>query len=381
MDCLDSTENNLTTMGDLFVITFLLHWLILQDTTAAAPPACQNNGTLKEGFCNCPANLEGKHCEYYKTSVTADTIAVATLVIIEFEGTYREEYKHPETTRYQEFAHNFATYMDKVYDSKVENYNGLNILKIRQGSVVVTHEVVVNITNGKTTTAVVKEIPKQIQEALSYAKSCRNGSEECSRMTILGTPFVDKPKFHPNLVCEQNIPKEFRSFYTAVQTSDMIICISQCETLHSKTKNCAAGTCRITSTGSTCQCEDTGYWFSGNDCHGRINRNAVFAVIGTAAGALVVTLVALAVCLVLKRQTFVRLNDSKDEQEPLIISHLGVLLSTVPIKVTGSYIQATDMVISAIFDHLILQSAVDNQDIILQYSYNATLFEALEDSR
>ncbi|XP_023672126.1 mucin-17-like [Paramormyrops kingsleyae] len=203
--------------------------------------------------------------------------------------------------------------MEQVYRKTVENFMAMTIIKLRQGSVLVDHEVIVNISNDQNTTQIVSQIPKQIAAALAAAQNCTKGSLGCYENYIVGDPIVEKPKFYPELVCDQNIPKELSRYYIALQSPDKIICISQCDSVHTTSKNCNGGTCRILSTGPTCQCLED-YWYSGADCYGPIQKNAVFAGVGTLAGILLVSVVSVAVYVICIKHQSKRMKDNSIDQ-------------------------------------------------------------------
>ncbi|XP_023672144.1 mucin-17-like isoform X2 [Paramormyrops kingsleyae] len=272
------------------------------------PPPCLNGGTFINGVCHCLGNFEGSKCESYSSLVTIDSTDMATEVKVKINETFHEEYTDPQSLQYKEFVQDFTNKMELVYRRKVENYMRLNIIKISQGSVVVEHEVVVNITNGPNITEAVNQIPEEIVEAL---KLCMAG--ECSGIEFLETPTVVKPTFSPQLICDQHIPKEYRNYYTAIMETGGITCVSLCDSEHNNTKNCNTGDCRIMNTGPTCKCPE-GYWYSETDCYGPIQKIAVFSVTGVLAAVLVIFVMTSIICMVYKGKQTKRLKGSKDDQ-------------------------------------------------------------------
>ncbi|KAL4631394.1 mucin-17-like [Arapaima gigas] len=163
----------------------------------------------------------------------------------------------------------------------------MKIIKLRKGSVVVDHEVVLNISNGENATGMISQAPDQIKEALHNAN--------CT------------------VVCDNYISKDFRNYYTASIKDGKVICISQCDDAHSKKKNCNDGICRIMSAGPTCECKK-GYWYSGADCYGPIKKDVVSAICGVLGVALLIALVALIVFVVWQNINAKRRKDCKDDQ-------------------------------------------------------------------
>nr|XP_015196202.1 PREDICTED: mucin-17-like [Lepisosteus oculatus] len=207
--------------------------------------------------------------------------------------------------------------MAKVYRN-IPSYKGVKILKIRKGSIIVDHEVILNIKNEKTPAVEYEEALNQVEKALDNAIKCdteTTDQENCPNFAITNvTVSNDTNTFNDSAVCNTLIPEDFRQYFTAYTNNSGISCISQCDARHKERKTCNLGICQVTRAGPTCFCHHTdSLWYLGSDCSGPISKDGVFGAIGVLAVALLGITVGLATYLVWKRKQMKRERDIRDD--------------------------------------------------------------------
>ncbi|XP_052353531.1 mucin-2-like isoform X2 [Oncorhynchus keta] len=216
--------------------------------------------------------------------VTVDTIEVSTDVTVRLNKTFKEEYSHPSTQEYQDFTKNFTNDMTLLYNRTINNFIGIVIIGLRNGSVVVEHVVVLRIENGKNLSNEIAESEKQIKDILNAAKNCTTGQVGCIGVDIIGDVIVKNSTFDKESVCDTaKLDKDLRIYYHAAQIDGRLVCVSPCAPGHNREKNCNTGTCSMSRDGPVCRCNQD-YWYLDSDCFGPILKRDLFAALLTLAG-------------------------------------------------------------------------------------------------
>ncbi|XP_064787260.1 mucin-17-like [Oncorhynchus masou masou] len=216
--------------------------------------------------------------------VTVDTIEVSTDVTVRLNKTFKEEYSHPTTQEYQDFTKNFTNDMTLLYNRTINNFIGIVIIGLRNGSVVVEHVVLLSIENGKNLSKEIAESEKQIKDILNAAKNCTTGQVGCIGVDIIGDVIVKNSTFDKESVCvTAKLDKDLRIYYHAAQIDGRLVCVSPCAPGHNREKNCNTGTCSMSRDGPVCRCNQD-YWYLDSDCFGPILKRDLFAALLTLAG-------------------------------------------------------------------------------------------------
>ncbi|XP_064881377.1 mucin-17-like isoform X2 [Oncorhynchus nerka] len=216
--------------------------------------------------------------------VTVDTIEVSTDVTVRLNKTFKEEYSHPSTQEYQDFTKNFTNDMTLLYNRTINNFIGIVIIGLRNGSVVVDHVVLLRIENGKNLSNEIAESEKQIKDILNAAKNCTTGQVGCIGVDIIGDVIVKNSTFDKESVCDTaKLDKDLRIYYHAAQIDGRLVCVSPCAPGHNREKNCYTGTCSMSRDGPVCRCNQD-YWYLDSDCFGPILKRDLFAALLTLAG-------------------------------------------------------------------------------------------------
>ncbi|KAL0970003.1 hypothetical protein UPYG_G00235810 [Umbra pygmaea] len=247
-------------------------------------------------------------------SVTVDTIEVSTDVTVELNTTFKEEYRDPSTLEYKYFVNNFTNTMTEIYKSSVKNFNGIKIIELRKGSVVVEHDVLLRIENGKNMNNDITQSEEEIKHILKVAKNCTTGDEGCLGIAIIGDVIVKNATFDIESVCkEAGIADALKAYYHAVEIDGRLVCVSPCASEHNRSKQCNTGTCRMSQAGPVCSC-NTDYWYLDSDCYGPIRKSDLLAALLTLAGIVIAAVAVVVVYVPWRRRQIRRSQDLHTEQ-------------------------------------------------------------------
>uniref|UniRef100_A0A1B8Y6V1 SEA domain-containing protein n=1 Tax=Xenopus tropicalis TaxID=8364 RepID=A0A1B8Y6V1_XENTR len=211
-----------TETSDPFTVSFTTQ------STISTPSKCQNGGTYNGFICICPSNFEGPECEFIKDLLVGkvvDTFVKVTLKIVNHP--YTDALNDKTSAEYAAFESNFKTEMDKVYGN-VPGYKGVQIGAVSQGSIVVEHNVTVE-TEYKNNSSVTEDYSEIFQVV----------------NTVLEKLVADNCTGEGSYLCKKGIPVDYLSYFSPVVTDSGLTCVSECNVLSPRFKDCTRGTCHI----------------------------------------------------------------------------------------------------------------------------------------
>ncbi|XP_068026871.1 mucin-17-like [Melanerpes formicivorus] len=264
----------------------------MEVTTSSSPPPppvlpaveCLNGGTLVGSSCLCTKLFYGDRCQYSASTITTTIPSSGMLVaIMELEVTLTnfnltEELQDQSSKAFLSFEEHFQREIKEIY-GKIPNYQGVKIISLRHGSLVVDHEVLFTIAEEANITAELEEIKVELVEALNLTLQTQgfcvyNTSVLCLKETPRAINATTSSSF--DVVCQQRVPLPYRDFYFALATEGLIQCATSCTPNLNTTLDCNRGQCRVTRDGPQCFCwEENLYWYSGEHCSGPISKVAM----------------------------------------------------------------------------------------------------------
>ncbi|KAE8620235.1 hypothetical protein XENTR_v10010157 [Xenopus tropicalis] len=263
---------------------------------------CQNGGTYNGFICICPSNFEGPECEFIKDLLVGkvvDTFVKVTLKIVNHP--YTDALNDKTSAEYAAFESNFKTEMDKVYGN-VPGYKGVQIGAVSQGSIVVEHNVTVE-TEYKNNSSVTEDYSEifQVVNTVLEKLVADNCTGEGSSSLCISSNFTTEEIFPTSEadLCKKGIPVDYLSYFSPVVTDSGLTCVSECNVLSPRFKDCTRGTCHIQiSKGTHCLCPDThDYLYTSATCGARISKAAVYGSAGAVAAALLIIIITVAILL------------------------------------------------------------------------------------
>ncbi|KAM6032639.1 mucin-17-like, partial [Theristicus caerulescens] len=256
-------------------------------TSSTFPPVyCQNGGVYDGIKCICSAQFYGPLCEYSTSSIDTTLpfpgtiLAQTQLVVTVTNFNYTEELEDTQSETYRSFEEHFKKEIKKIYGN-IPGYEGVKIISLKSGSIVVDHEVFFTVTETKNTTenfeVITKDLVGKLQETVASQGACQhNNTVLC--LTVSPNPISKNMTAAPSLdgICWQRAPNEYRDFYYALPMDGVIRCITNCTPNTPNTMDCNYGQCHVTRTGPRCFCQDEAlYWYTGTQCSGRISKLAM----------------------------------------------------------------------------------------------------------
>ncbi|XP_067171109.1 mucin-3A-like [Apteryx mantelli] len=273
-------------------------------TTTRGP--CYNEGTWINGHCQCLPGFIGDKCEFAENTFDAK-VEVNGTVRLEVRVTNREftsDFRDNNSSAYHDFVQKFTEQINNIYKN-IAGYQGIEILRLIPGSIVVDHNVIISLMVTSQTQDKLRNISIILQEeirAVAAQQNCTDSTDElCFNSSV---NVVDSGSFYfdNELHCRQITPEKYQDFYFPNLTSSGLFCMSNCTTNTLSTIDCNYGQCHVTSTGPQCFCRETNiYWYQGNRCKTRISKIAVG--LGLAVAVLVAVIFILAGLLFRARRT------------------------------------------------------------------------------
>ncbi|XP_068129519.1 mucin-17-like [Hyperolius riggenbachi] len=293
----EKTSAVLTPTEDIFTVEMTM----TPATTTITHPTettirCQNGGTNVEGKCICTDNYEGDLCESVVNKVPVGksfsvSVNVALKIInVNFSVSLTDN----STEDYKSFEVTFKLEMGRIY-SNISGYKDVIIRDIRQGSVLVDHDVIVEMDYKKDEDAVeqyykaCEELENKL-DTLAENQCTLNGT---GGLCINGssTNITQGPlPLRKEEICMEKVPGDLKEFYTPVVLSGGLFCASHCHTDSPEYLDCHEGTCQLqVKTGPHCLCPKINkYIYMNSDCTGKILKDGLYGGIGAAIAVLVV---------------------------------------------------------------------------------------------
>ncbi|XP_069623438.1 mucin-17-like [Ranitomeya imitator] len=255
---------------------------------------CHNGGTYDGIKCICHENFYGPFCEnvidrvVIGPSVTTTVNVRLRFIHLEFDNNLKDD----KSDEFKKFDTDFKKDMKVVYKD-VPGYKDVKILSIRNGSVMVDYDVIIEIEfkSDINVTQQYKDVLKDVETGMSSIV-CKS-SEDVKISNCISDEFqiteTNDLKSEKEL-CLTNISAGFQDFYEPIVGETGLVCVSQCDAVSTKYTNCQDGICQImNNTGPHCLCPRTDlYIYTSPNCNGKILKSGVYGGVGAAIGVLLI---------------------------------------------------------------------------------------------
>ncbi|XP_056426176.1 mucin-3B-like [Hyla sarda] len=290
-------------------------------TITIAPLQCRNGGFFNGKICECGKIYFGDRCEFISGRIEiGPSINVTVNVELRFVNRiFNENLEDISSRGYEEFETIFKKEMALLYRN-VSGYKDVEILNIRNGSVIVNHTIIVEVEYmsavalDETYNTVFHDVETQLENLKT--ENCTSGT---SPLCINGTSYSIKRVPVPSMeeLCSKIIPDSLKDFYTANRTHTGVTCLSDCDADSPNHHDCNDGVCLILpNTGARCSCPDTDQFiYASGDCKGKMSKSALFGGVGAAIGVLVISFLIVGF-FQLKKWRRQKRQVSKDEFQP-----------------------------------------------------------------
>ncbi|OPJ89915.1 hypothetical protein AV530_008862 [Patagioenas fasciata monilis] len=137
---------------------------------------CENGGTYSGTTCLCPSSFYGPLCEFSTDSFTTNlpypgTIVaslVANVTVTNFN--YTAELNDTQSDAYRLFEKHFRSEIKKVYGT-IPGYEGVEIISLSPGSIVVEHEIFFTIMETDNVTETFEETTRMVVQRLQETQA------------------------------------------------------------------------------------------------------------------------------------------------------------------------------------------------------------------
>ncbi|XP_056425078.1 mucin-17-like [Hyla sarda] len=259
---------------------------------------CQNNGTFDGNKCVCKLNFYGTLCEFILEAIRPVSVTASVDVTVRVLNiNYTKELEDFTSAEYKEFETRFENEMKIMY-KPIPNYEGVKIISLKEGSVVIDHLLLVKVpidTYDDVTNEVANKVTTILESTNCTDEITHNINET---LCFNYTATVRNLPINATGICSNvsEIPQEVQQYYTFYNDTGIAMCISRCSSLSPDRINCNKGQCSVTWQGPHCYCETSDeYWYTGDRCQTAISKPGVYAGVAVGLFVLLVIIVALAV--------------------------------------------------------------------------------------
>ncbi|KAG8139791.1 hypothetical protein E2320_002541 [Naja naja] len=280
---------------------------IMNDPSKNTPSReiCLNGGIYDGIRCICNEDLfYGPRCEFLVDVIPVTELYVTITVKAQVKITNREYKKSLENLNskyFQEIQAQFKKQMKDVYGA-VPGYCEVEILRMRNGSIIVEHKVIsqVIIYNNE---EMIQHVMEVIIEAVKHSLKNIHTKGECIEPSGPGLCFVPLPNpilissFSFNDTCKNIIDPKYADYYYPHIMEGAVRCVSRCFKGTQDSMNCFNGVCRISEIGLHCICNNLDmFWYLGSYCQLPIQKGVLG--LSLALAVFFVISIILAICLI-----------------------------------------------------------------------------------
>ncbi|GCB77968.1 hypothetical protein scyTo_0020632, partial [Scyliorhinus torazame] len=244
----------------------------------------------------CRENYNGPLCEFVTDTIEVENVEATVNVSVRITSQkYSDNLKDNTSDTFKTFSLDFEQQMDIIYDD-IDGYKGVKITSIRNGSIIVDHDVIITVTDSEEFSPdylaeTVKKIEKSLKNTTctnSTGGNCTGFTFDSSQATVQEAVITD--------VCGSLVPDNLKQYYKLTFTNNKAICASICHQARNDSLKCGTGKCGMTNNGPKCYCDLTdGYWYFGDFCTIAIHKNGLIGGLSAALILLFLGLLALTV--------------------------------------------------------------------------------------
>ncbi|KFO35453.1 mucin-17 [Fukomys damarensis] len=267
---------------------------------------CSNGGSWNGLECQCSPFFFGPKCEEVidgtKLDLPQKASASVKLTVTVTSQQYRDKLEDQSSEEFKNFNTIFTEQMKLIY-AGIPEYEGVNIMSLRPGSVVVEHEVILKANYSLEYKQVLEKASQQVKEKILNATkkqiSSSNGTCSayllCFNSTATVIQNVSIVQYDPERECRE-MAGAYAAHFTVQYKDQQPYCITPCMPGFNTSLDCHYGKCQLQLRGPRCNCliTDT-HWYQGETCERGIQKSLVYGLSGAGAAVVLVVLVVLLV--------------------------------------------------------------------------------------
>ncbi|XP_058536863.1 mucin-3A [Ochotona princeps] len=255
---------------------------------------CQHGGTWDGLRCICPSTFYGSTCQFPVEQVDVDTVEAVVVMEVSVDQEFTQDLKDNMSKAYRDFSHAFQEQIQEIY-REVQEFKGVQILSLRNGSIVVDYLVLLELPFSLQLENQYKEVQNALQEQLQNASqgldTCHSGQTLCFKPDSAKVHASTPMELTPEALCRRAAAQGYEEFYFPVVDRNRLRCVTRCTVGVDGALDCHQGLCLLQRNGPTCRCfsSDT-HWVWGPRCEAAVHWRAL---VGCLAGAALLLLLLL----------------------------------------------------------------------------------------
>ncbi|XP_046283105.1 mucin-17-like [Marmota monax] len=261
---------------------------------------CQNGGLWDGLKCQCPSLYYGPLCENVVESIEIEpppqtVTAQMELTVTVTSEPYSDKLQDRSSQEFKKFNDTFTEQMNTIY-SGIPEYEGVNITGLRQGSVVVEHDIILKTKFTPEYKEIFKKATEEVKEKIENAtRELISNNDTCTALlcfnsTATKVQNITVTQYDPEEECRKKAGEELAPYFTVEYKDQKPYCITPCMAGFNASWDCHYGKCQLQRSGPQCYCLITEtHWYSGETCEWGIQKSLVYGLAG--AGGAVVLLV------------------------------------------------------------------------------------------
>ncbi|XP_041443254.1 mucin-3B-like [Xenopus laevis] len=282
--------------------------LSTSNTYSISPSTVTTAGSCAYGYlsgsnCVCKENFHGSKCDLISNEVRpgeGPVVVKVKVTIVVVNVKYSSELSDKKSSEYIDFEKRFKEEMCKLYSDVVVCID-IRIISVKQGSVVVEHEVLTNVSLTNGNEQYYKAV-RDINNTLSRTNSTP-GETGFLEFDVSRTQVQESKLDFAGLCSEVDfIPEDMRQYFYGVNESNRLLCVSNCSSFNPEFVNCNEGQCSISKTGPHCYCKTSGeFWYTGDRCENSVSKAGVIAGVTIGLAVLLLIFIVVVVKLIRRR--------------------------------------------------------------------------------
>uniref|UniRef100_A0A8C0WT05 SEA domain-containing protein n=1 Tax=Castor canadensis TaxID=51338 RepID=A0A8C0WT05_CASCN len=254
---------------------------------------CQNGGLWDGLKCQCTSLYYGPRCEEVVDSIEIDQTVSAQveLTVTVTNQVYHDELQNRSSEEFKKFNDIFSKQMKIIYTG-ISEYEGVNIIELRPGSVVVKHDVLLKTHYTPAYKEIFNQAKLQVEEKIQNATKMQtsNSTLLCFNSTATAVQNITVT-VNPEEEC-QSAGKEFAAYFTPEYKDGKLYCVTPCMSGFNTSLDCHYGKCQLQRSGPQCLCLTTDtHWYTGETCDWGVQKSLVYGLLGAVGAVLLVALV------------------------------------------------------------------------------------------
>ncbi|XP_023570325.1 mucin-17 [Octodon degus] len=242
--------------------------------------------------------------------------AIMEVTVTVTSQVYSSKLENRSSEEFKNFSAIFTEQMNVIY-AGIPEYEGVNITRLRPGSVVVEHDIILKANYTPEYKEVLKQASQKVEEKIVNAtkEQISNSSNIChgfllcfnSTATVVQNDTIFQ--YDPEAECRK-AAGAYAAYFLVEYKDQKPYCITPCMSGFNASLDCHYGKCLMRPSGPRCNCliTDT-HWYQGETCEWGVQKSLVYGLTGAGATVLLVALVVLLVFTlrarrVVKRQKY-----------------------------------------------------------------------------